>query len=259
MKAFETGVITKKEFVRELKKHQRADNFLRGTYWNGSKGCAVGCSIESINRTKDLGITDFNAHREYPRLLGIPEWLARVEDTFFENMSPKRSKKWPVQFAEAIHEGADLEQAKHPFFVMVLEHALATIDKQKRVDAKSNPTLAKAVADCRASVVAVRDLHKKRVAAESAAWSAAESAAWSAAESAAWSAAESAAESAAWSAAESAAWSAAESAAWSAAWSAARSAAWSAARSAARSAAFDYYADRLLELLRECKPGKGKT
>jgi hypothetical protein len=93
--------ITKKEFVAELKKHQKADNFKKGGYWDGEKGCAVGCSLKSIDTVKNLGLKQFNMHKDYETHLGIPEWLARVEDGLFEGMSLKKSKTWPVKFAEA--------------------------------------------------------------------------------------------------------------------------------------------------------------
>jgi hypothetical protein len=262
MKAY-TLTISKEEFVTELKKHREADNFIRGTYWRDGKGCAVGCGIESISRTKGIELAK-DDHAEYERHLGIPEWLARVEDGFFENMSVEKSKDWPVRFAEAIHPGADLEKVKTPFIIMLLEHALASVDAAK-FDAEKFPEVAKAVAGSKAAVLEMIAAHREgrylsAEAARSAARSA-EEAAWSAARSA-WSAARSAARSAwsaAWSAEEAARSAArsAEEAAWSAARSAARSAeeaAWSAARSAAWSAAYDYYAERLLEMLSECKP-----
>ena len=32
-----------------MKRHQKADKFLKGTYWNGEKGCAVGCGLHSMS------------------------------------------------------------------------------------------------------------------------------------------------------------------------------------------------------------------
>jgi hypothetical protein len=33
MKAYQTGIITKQEFVNEIKKHQDMDNFVQGTWF----------------------------------------------------------------------------------------------------------------------------------------------------------------------------------------------------------------------------------
>lgn len=109
MKSYST-TITKEEFVKELEAHQKADDFIRGEYWNNetAKGCAVGCSLESISRIKKLKFA-LDDHQLYETHLGIPEWLARLEDKIFENMSIERSKIWPVDFAKAIPIGVNLE------------------------------------------------------------------------------------------------------------------------------------------------------
>ena len=125
MKAFTDTTITKAELLKELKWHQAQDNFVRGWYFRDGKGCAVGCSLESIARTKGVHLDrGYGQHKLYEQHTGIPEWLAHVEDTLFERMSIDRSKTWPVEFIKAINEGADLEKAKAPFMIAVLEEAL---------------------------------------------------------------------------------------------------------------------------------------
>jgi len=253
MKAFENVTMTKQEMIEALKWHQEQDNFVRGEYFRDGKGCAVGCSLESVARTKNISLKDFGNHSLYETYLGIPEWLARVEDTIFEGVGVKRSKTWPLEFIEAVNTGANLENVKAPFLIFVLE---SNLERLKDVKFKQQREAVEgAIALWKRSDIGTGEWEFARPvvesAAESAARSAARSAAWSAesaarsAWSAAWSAAESAARSA-WSAAESAARSA-----WSAAWSAARSA--RSARSAAWSAAHEKFADELLRLMRECK------
>ncbi len=200
--------------------HQKADELVKSFTGQEGKGCAVWCTLDKYD------------HKAYEKEIGIPEWLARVEDCIFEGLPDKRSQKWPEEFLKAIKPGADLSKIEAPFIIFILQSNLKNFDHQKYPDIK------KAIDTC----IHLYELGNLE---QSAAWSAA------------WSAARSAAESAAWSAAESAARSAARSAAWSAAWSAARSAAWSAAESAARSAAesaaYIKFADKLLELLKGCK------
>jgi len=234
MLAYHSDPKVKAKYVNRIKAHIKADDIQHGFYWRNGKGCAVGCTIEGSD------------HSAYEREIGIPEWLARVEDTLFEGMNNKKARTWPKVFLEAIKPGMDLESLKAPFMLLVLRNSLAIQEDNTKFDAAKNPEVVKVIEEAKKVLKVCIDLWKKGEPAWSAAWSAAESAAWSAwsaAESAAWSAAESAA----WSAAESAARSAAESAAWSAesaAWSAAESAAWSAesaawiAESAARSAAW---------------------
>jgi hypothetical protein len=259
LEAFHNDPKIKEKYLKRVKAHAAANEIIKGEYWENGKGCAVGCTIHG------------SQHSKYETELGIPEWLARVEDTIFEGLPNKRAKLWPAEFLSAITPGIDLEKIKVPFLIIVLENCLKSMDACV-YDTEKFPDVTDAINKSKEAIelmiVARRSGNKTQLsAAESAAWSAAESAgsaAWSAesagsAESAAWSArsAESAG-SAARSAgsATGSAWSA-ESAAWSvrsAAWSA-RSTAWSARseESAAWSAAYEYFADQLLELLRDCK------
>jgi len=123
MKAF-TGKVTKDEFIKEIKWHKEQDAFIKGTYTEGNKnnfrGCAVGCSIYSINKL--LGTAyDYGEHIDMAETLQIPEWLVRLEDKIFEGLSEKDSKEWPLRFSEAINVGADLDKIKPAFLVYVLE------------------------------------------------------------------------------------------------------------------------------------------
>jgi hypothetical protein len=234
----------KNAILEQLRAHAAADEIIKGQYWEGGKGCAVGCTIHGSD------------HSKYETRFGIPQMLAKLEDCIFEGLPNERAKTWPIEFMSAIAPGADLSRVGWQF----LHWTLTDNQVNPGID---NPLVRDAIKQCADVLV---PLTKGETLDESAARSAAESAARSAAESAARSAAWSA-ESAARSA-ESAAWSA-ESAARSAAWSA-RSAAESAARSAesaarsawspgrsaesaarsAESAAYVRMADKLLELLK---------
>ena len=123
MKAFK-GKVNKDEFIKEIKWHKEQDAFMRGTYNEGNKnnfkGCAVGCSINSINKL--LGTAyEYDEHIDMAETLQVPEWLVRLEDKIFEGLSEKDSKEWPLRFSEAINEGADLDKIKPEFLVYVLE------------------------------------------------------------------------------------------------------------------------------------------
>ena len=232
MKAYLGDTKLKTRFVKEIKKHQEADRLVQGTYGeeNGKwKGCAVACSLRSLDIMQGNELeTKYDAHERYESELGIPEWLARLEDTIFEGLPKKEAMEWPLRFSKAIPVGVDLEPIKWQFCAYVLGQ---NIEQVLTLDIADD--LKKQVVD---SIRGVLSLHETAI--QTGKWdgSAAESA-WSAAESAA----RSAAWSAAWSAARSAAWSAAESA-WSAARSAAESAAWS--------AEYIKYANKLIELLK---------
>ncbi len=257
MLAYKCG-ITKSQFVNEMKLHQKLDQFIKGSYQVKNKGCAIGCGIMSINKlSKVQELT--NNHSTYEKHLGIPEWLARAEDTIFEGVSVERSKLWPVEFSEAINVAADLNEVKVPFIIFILEQTL--LIQQKNL--KQNKAQSNVIKSC---IRAIKQMIKaQRLGSEdlirSAARYAARSAARYAAESAesTRSAARFAAESARYAAestryAAESAWYAAESTRYAAesAWYAARSAA-EYTRFAAESVAYELYADKLLELLKECK------
>ena len=125
MKAFTQG-ITKQEFLTEIYKHQKLDAFIKGDYSSGDEnnfqGCAVGCSLKSVADIKKIKIS-YSSHKEYENHLGIPQWLARLEDKIFEGLPKARSKTWPVEFAEAINEGSDLSQIFIPMLIFICEQA----------------------------------------------------------------------------------------------------------------------------------------
>jgi hypothetical protein len=205
----------KDKYITRVRLHREADELIQGTGWEDGKGCAVGCTLENYS------------HARYPIELGLPEWLAFLEDHIFEALAPEEAQKWPEQFLQAIPVGVSdrsMDVLRDRFQIFWLTRQKSQIDCAKYTQ------VAKAIDDTIALLQSAINGEEP----ESAAWSAGRSAAWSAA----WSAAESAAWSAAESAGRSAAESAAESAAWSAGRSAGRSAAWSAARSAAESAAW---------------------
>lgn len=140
MKAYACG-ISKTDFVAELKKHQAADAFMSGTYGNTRlshfRGCAVGCSLESVSRLKGVALR-FDDHSLYPKHLGIPLWLATVEDRIFEGVSPERRKTWPVEFGEAINEGANLSKALYPYLILICTGALNHFDPDKYPEVKKS-------------------------------------------------------------------------------------------------------------------------
>jgi hypothetical protein len=211
----------KSKILKQLRAHARADEIIKGGYWGDGKGCAVGCTLHS------------NRHEDYEPKFGIPQMLARLEDTVFEGLPNDEAKEWPVQFMEAIAAGADLSRVGWQF----LHWLLTDKDVNPGID---HPLVRDAVRRCADVLVPLTrgkrvNLSAARPAARSAA-AAARLAAWSADAARLAESAESA-----WSAES------AESAAWSAAWS---------AESAAWSAAYSKMAKKLLTLLKACQPKK---
>ncbi len=173
LRAWHGDPALKKATVAEMAAHRKADRLVKGRYWEGGKGCAVGCLVHSGN------------HALYEPYFGIPQALAHLEDKIFESLPNGESQRWSEQFLKAAKPGADLSLVQWQFLAFVVEEALSRPEAASVREA-CQPALEIARAKARSEIVPES--------AESAAWSA-ESAAWSAAS------AESAAESAAWSAA----------------------------------------------------------
>lgn len=106
--SFHSDPAIKEKYLARVHAHQAADEIIKGTYWESGKGCAVGCTIHS------------GKHLDYEKELGLPEWLAHLEDGIFENLPNEDAMRWPVEFLEAIPVGVDLEPVKRRFFIWLL-------------------------------------------------------------------------------------------------------------------------------------------
>lgn len=224
---------TKDFYLARVKAHRIADRIIQGTGWKEQddgvfRGCAVGCSLENYD------------HSKYPVELGLPEWLARLEDRIFEELPKDEAMEWPEKFLSAIPVGVDVENVRHHLAIKRMNRLILL---QKKSLNKYGEELKNVILQVITSIEIVKKCHEAELGKNYCDWSAAEfkslSAANSAADSDAWSAAESAA-----SAANSAHSADSNSDAWSA-----LSAAWA----AADSATFQQEASDLLELLSECK------
>ena len=121
----------KEQLLNNLRDHAKADAFTQGVYFEGGKGCAVGCSIVDFG-----GYVD--DHSEYERLFGIPRVIAKLEDGIFEGLSIEDSKWWPIAFAESIPVGVNLDLVFYSFMSWLLADQSDGVirfarDKGKRV------------------------------------------------------------------------------------------------------------------------------
>ena len=119
MEAFFNDEKIKQKYLKRVEDHRKADELIKGKYWENGKGCAVGCTIHSSD------------HYAYETELGIPRWLARVEDRIFEGLSEEESKKWPETFLKAIKPGVNLNLVLKPFLIFIVECASEKFDHKK--------------------------------------------------------------------------------------------------------------------------------
>lgn len=127
--AFHNSEEIKQRYLDRLEQHYSADEIVHGKYWQDGRGCAVGCTIHS------------EEHEKYETVLGIPTWLAHVEEQIFETMSRVRAKKFPIQFLSSIPVGFfNWDQLYHDYCVFLLTDII-------RYDRKKYPMVKKCVND----------------------------------------------------------------------------------------------------------------
>ena len=100
----------KSGLLTELAWHREQDKLVKGSYGdqchNGDfRGCAVGCSIHSLNRLKGVKIKT-NNHRALAGAVGWPLWLLYLEDRFFEGTPDEYAMQWPERLTRAVPVGA---------------------------------------------------------------------------------------------------------------------------------------------------------
>ena len=123
----------KAAFLREIGKHEAADALMKGTYGmmnSHFRGCAIGCSVYSLNvlkgQTGAIAAKNTGEHTRLSTDIGWPVWLAHVEDHLFEQLLDELWKTWPRRLAEAMPVGAtepqmDLVLAKLLHWMLVHE------------------------------------------------------------------------------------------------------------------------------------------
>ena len=167
--------------LERLHEHRRLDQIVQQVYWEGGRGCHLGC----LTHDND------NSHEATERMFGIPLRVAYWLEAVFEGLPTDKCAAWVTDSIDAIPVGADLSLAHHHLAVWLLG------PEGPSAKGNAHPLVTDAVAQVRDMHHALANGEVIDAAAWSAAWSAAGSAE-SAARSAAWSAARSAAGSAAW-------------------------------------------------------------
>ena len=107
LQAFHNDHSIKQKYLDRIIAHEKADEIIKGTYWEGGKGCAVGCTLHSSD------------HARYESELGIPSWLGYVQDRLFEGMP--RHKTFPRRFIQSIPVGfSDWTTLYHDYCIFLL-------------------------------------------------------------------------------------------------------------------------------------------
>lgn len=121
--SFHSDPKIKAKYLKRVREHELNDEIVKGVYWENGKGCALGCSVHSAD------------HKAYEIELGLPEWLAHLEDVLFEGLPNEEAKKFPAAFLEAIPVGVNLDPVRLKFSTFMLEENMdqvstSNIDKE---------------------------------------------------------------------------------------------------------------------------------
>ena len=108
MLSYHSDEAIKARYLLRVAAHAEADEIVKGRYWEGGKGCAVGCTIHG------------EAHEDFERELGIPQMLAWLEDVIFEGLPNRLAKTWPERFLSSISPGRDLSRVGWQFLHWLL-------------------------------------------------------------------------------------------------------------------------------------------
>ena len=137
MIAFHGDAQLKRDLLMEVADHRLHDQIIKGTYGQGSngdwKGCAVACSIHSLNRKNGRKRYDTSDHSAFEPLAGVPRQLAHLQDYIFERLPEPKHIDWPERFWAAIQPGADLSLVAPRFVHWLLSDLLPKVkNKQTR-------------------------------------------------------------------------------------------------------------------------------
>ena len=78
--AWQNDPAKKAFYIESIKAHRDADNFIQGEGWDGFKGCSIGCTFEKYD------------HSLHETELGLPVWLAHLQDKIHEGLSAEHSR-----------------------------------------------------------------------------------------------------------------------------------------------------------------------
>ncbi len=123
MQAFLNKKEIKNDSISKLEKHIFQGDLTKSEYWNGSKGTAVGCTVQSFDCSK------------YEVELGIPKDVAFLEDAVFNELPLTQGGPFAVNFLESINIGSDLSKLYSQIIIWQFEdvkYGLGSIKEVKR-------------------------------------------------------------------------------------------------------------------------------
>ena len=112
--AFNNNPKFKQKLIDMALEHQASDDYIRGTYGkkdkSGFKGCSVGCTVYDVCKIKKIKPPPFDdgdsVHELLAQTINVPSFVVSFQDYFFESISQKFRREWPIEFLKAIPCGS---------------------------------------------------------------------------------------------------------------------------------------------------------
>jgi hypothetical protein len=115
MLSYHNNPEVKAELISRMQTHVELDELVQGATGDNGKGCTVWCALN--NGKLKLGYN----HKAFEDVLGLPEWLAKLQDQIFEGLIPEEAKVFSLEWPKAIPVGVDLTIVKYQFLKWVLK------------------------------------------------------------------------------------------------------------------------------------------
>lgn len=115
MLSFFNDQLLKDLHIARVNTHISAGDLIHGVYWKNGRGGAVGCTVHS---------GDFLF---YERDLGLPAWLARLEERLFDKLLPPADKHFVSSFLPSIPVGVDVEPVRWRYSAILLKDCISRV------------------------------------------------------------------------------------------------------------------------------------
>ena len=121
MLSFHNDPAIKEKYVARLAQHHALDQIVQGTGYDDetNRGCAVGCTLDKYD------------HEAYETELGLPVWLAHLEDAIFEGLPASEAPAFAKEFLECIPVGVDVSDVHWKLSILRLNKLLDGLSKNK--------------------------------------------------------------------------------------------------------------------------------
>ena len=121
--------ISRRTVLARVRRHRKLDQIVSGCYWQGNKGCALGCSWHGNSQSECVTIAAGH---------GFPPEVSGLEDSIFEGLARTCAPEhlnFPLAVIRAAGEGKDLSMVWPRFALWLLSEDGSPITAKERAQA----------------------------------------------------------------------------------------------------------------------------